>query len=161
MRFLGCRLPRKSSFLGSLLLAHFAWRLAAKNYFLGGFSIFLAGFWPPRQFQILVVSGNLREGWIWPAVDRPHLSDPIHRFNSSLGQWCARRHYFSSSRSQTMLFILVMDVLNSLVQFATTEGLLRPLAIQQARHCVSFYADDAVIFLRPCNLDQNVIRHLT
>ena len=60
-----------------------------------------------------------------------------------------------------MLFILVMDVLNSLVQFATTEGLLRPLAIQQARHCVSFYADDAVIFLRPCNLDQNVIRHLT
>ena len=44
-----------------------------------------------------------------------------------------------------MLFILVMDVLNSLVQFATTEGLLQPLAVQQARHRVSVYADDAVI----------------
>jgi len=55
MRFLGYPLPRISSFLGSLFLAHIAWRLAAKNYFLGGFSIFLGGFWPPRQFQILVV----------------------------------------------------------------------------------------------------------
>jgi len=59
-----------------------------------------------------------------------------------------------------MLFILVMDVLNSLVQFATSEGLLQPLAVQQARHRVSVYADDVVIFLRPCNLDLNVIRHL-
>jgi hypothetical protein len=59
-----------------------------------------------------------------------------------------------------MLFILLMDVLNSLVNFATLRGLLQPLAIQQARHHVSFYADDAVIFLRPHNLDLITIRHL-
>ncbi|WVZ90185.1 LOW QUALITY PROTEIN: hypothetical protein U9M48_036512, partial [Paspalum notatum var. saurae] len=33
-----------------------------------------------------------------------------------------------------MLFILVMDVLNSMVQFATEKGLLQPLAVQQVRH---------------------------
>jgi hypothetical protein len=59
-----------------------------------------------------------------------------------------------------MLFILVMDVLNSLIEYATLKGLLQPLAVQQARHRVSFYADDAVIFLWPCNLDLIVIKHL-
>jgi hypothetical protein len=53
-----------------------------------------------------------------------------------------------------------MDVLNSLIEYATLKGLLQPLAVQQARHRVSFYADDAVIFLRPCNLDLIVIKHL-
>jgi hypothetical protein len=59
-----------------------------------------------------------------------------------------------------MLFILVMDVLNSMVNFATSTALLQPLAVQQARHKVSFYADDAVIFLRPYNLDLITIRHI-
>jgi len=59
-----------------------------------------------------------------------------------------------------MLFILVMDVLNSLVNYATSVGLLQPLVLQQARHRVSFYADDAVIFLRPYSLDLITIKHL-
>ena len=59
-----------------------------------------------------------------------------------------------------MLFILVMDVLNSLVNFATLACLMQPLAIQQARHRVSCYADDAVIFLRPHNLDLVTVRQL-
>jgi len=45
---LGGQQPRKYNFLGSLFLAGFAWRLAAKDHFLGGFDIFLGGFWPPR-----------------------------------------------------------------------------------------------------------------
>ncbi|WVZ52340.1 hypothetical protein U9M48_003412 [Paspalum notatum var. saurae] len=57
-----------------------------------------------------------------------------------------------------MLFILVMDVLNSLVRFATEKGLLQPLAVQCVRHRVSFYADDAVIFLRPAMQDLQVIK---
>ncbi|WVZ88091.1 hypothetical protein U9M48_034644 [Paspalum notatum var. saurae] len=57
-----------------------------------------------------------------------------------------------------MLFILVMDVLNSMVKFATDRGLLQPLVVQQVRHRVSFYADDAVIFLRPASLDLQVIK---
>ena len=59
-----------------------------------------------------------------------------------------------------MLFILVMDVLNSLIKFATTENLLQPLAVQQVRHRVSFYADDAVIFLRPSSSDLLVMRQV-
>ncbi|WVZ63220.1 hypothetical protein U9M48_012865 [Paspalum notatum var. saurae] len=57
-----------------------------------------------------------------------------------------------------MLFILVMDVLNSMVQFATNKGLLQPLAVQRVRHRASFYADDAVVFLRPANQDLQVIK---
>jgi len=53
---LGSWLPSKSSFLGSLLLADFAWQLAAKDNYLGGFPIFLGGFWPPRQFHFLVTN---------------------------------------------------------------------------------------------------------
>jgi hypothetical protein len=53
-----------------------------------------------------------------------------------------------------------MDVLNSLVIYATMKGLMQPLAIQQARHQVSFYVDDAVLFLRPNNLDLVTISHL-
>ena len=45
-----------------------------------------------------------------------------------------------------MLVILVMDMLISRIKFATSENLLQPLAVQQVRHRVSFYADDAVIF---------------
>ena len=37
---------------------------------------------------------------------------------------------------------------------------MQPLAIQQARHRVSCYADDAVIFLRPHNLDLVTVRQL-
>lgn len=59
-----------------------------------------------------------------------------------------------------MLFILVMDVLKSLIKFATSENLLQPLAVQQVRHRVSFYADDAVIFLRPSSSDLLVMRQV-
>jgi len=57
-----------------------------------------------------------------------------------------------------MLFILVMNVLNSLVEYATREQLLQPLAVQHARHRISFYADDVVVFLRPCRMDLQVIK---
>ena len=40
-----------------------------------------------------------------------------------------------------MLVILVMDMLISRIKFATSENLLQPLAVQQVRHRVSFYAD--------------------
>lgn len=33
------------------------------------------------------------------------------------------------------------------------KSLLQPLAIQQAKHGVSFYANDAIVFLRPSNID--------
>jgi hypothetical protein len=57
-----------------------------------------------------------------------------------------------------MLFILVMDVLNSLVEYATREQMLQSLAVQHARHRISFYADDAVVFLWPYRMDLQVIK---
>jgi len=47
-----------------------------------------------------------------------------------------------------MLFILVMDVFNSIVKKANDEGLLQPLAARNIHHRVSLYADDVVLFLR-------------
>jgi len=48
-----------------------------------------------------------------------------------------------------MLFILVMDVLNCLIEKASNEGLLQPLAARNIHHRVSLYTDDVVLFLRP------------
>ena len=59
-----------------------------------------------------------------------------------------------------MLFILVMDTLNSLINYATSLGLLQPIAVQQVRHHVSFYADDVVVFLRPHILDLVSVRRI-
>jgi len=53
-----------------------------------------------------------------------------------------------------------MDVLDSLVEYAAREDLLQPLAVQHARHRVSCFADDAVIFLRPGRTDLLVIRNI-
>jgi len=59
-----------------------------------------------------------------------------------------------------LLFILVMDVLNSLINYATRHHLLQPLTVQQAIHRASFYADDAVIFLRPCVDDLRTMKQI-
>jgi hypothetical protein len=58
-----------------------------------------------------------------------------------------------------MLFILVMNVLNSLINYAIQQQLLQPLAVHHATHRAS-YADDAVIFLRPTSNDLQVMKFL-
>lgn len=59
-----------------------------------------------------------------------------------------------------MLFILVMEVLNSIFTFATQEHLLQPIAHQQAKHRISFYADGVVLFLRPLKSDLLMVTRL-
>ncbi|GJM85001.1 hypothetical protein PR202_ga00728 [Eleusine coracana subsp. coracana] len=59
-----------------------------------------------------------------------------------------------------MLFILVMDILNVLIQKASDEGLLQPLARRPLQHRVSLYADDVVMFLRPVASDLNLITEI-
>uniref|UniRef100_A0A0A8ZTA0 Reverse transcriptase domain-containing protein n=1 Tax=Arundo donax TaxID=35708 RepID=A0A0A8ZTA0_ARUDO len=59
-----------------------------------------------------------------------------------------------------MLFILIMDVLNSLIIQATQDGLLQPLALQHTQHRISFYADDMVLFLRPLENDLSLIKQI-
>jgi hypothetical protein len=48
-----------------------------------------------------------------------------------------------------MLFILVMDVLRHMVETATREGMLQPLARWTLQHRISLYADDVALFIRP------------
>jgi hypothetical protein len=52
-----------------------------------------------------------------------------------------------------MLFIIVMDTLNLLITRAASAGLLQPLSSRSIQHCVSLYADDVVLFLRPATAD--------
>jgi len=53
-----------------------------------------------------------------------------------------------------------MNVLNSLIKFATSENLLQPFEVQQIRHRVSYYADNAVIFLRASSSDLLVMKQV-
>lgn len=59
-----------------------------------------------------------------------------------------------------MLFILVMDVFNTLIQRASDEGLLHPLSNRPLRHRVSLYADDVVLFIRPVISDLELIQDI-
>lgn len=48
-----------------------------------------------------------------------------------------------------MLFILVIDILNSLIKRAVSSGILQRLTIRHAASSVPLYADDIVIFFHP------------
>ncbi|WVZ52503.1 LOW QUALITY PROTEIN: hypothetical protein U9M48_003556 [Paspalum notatum var. saurae] len=73
---------------------------------------------------------------------------------------CHRQGLRQGDPLSPMLFILVMDVLNSLIQVAASESQLRPIAGQQNWLRISLYADDVVIFLRPEHGDLSVVRDL-
>ena len=53
----------------------------------------------------------------------------------------------------SMLFILVMDVLNWMVTRASKAGLLQHLSRRPIQHRISLYADDVALFLRPAAED--------
>jgi hypothetical protein len=44
-----------------------------------------------------------------------------------------------------------------LVSYAFKEHILQPIANQHAKHCISFYADDVVLFMRPSHQDISAI----
>jgi hypothetical protein len=59
-----------------------------------------------------------------------------------------------------MLFLLVMEVLNALITKVVQANLLQPLAVQQAKHRISLYADDVILFLMPNRDDLLLISQL-
>jgi hypothetical protein len=59
-----------------------------------------------------------------------------------------------------MLFILVMDVLNSLVIKASEQGLLQPLMGGGRGQRISVYADDVVLFLQPQPTELSLVRDI-
>jgi len=59
-----------------------------------------------------------------------------------------------------MLFILVMDVLNSLFVKAGEEGLLQPLSQRISGQRLSLYADDVALFIRPIEDELEVTKEI-
>lgn len=55
-----------------------------------------------------------------------------------------------------MLFILVMDVLNSMFTKDSALGLLHPLANRNAEQRISLYADGVTLFIRPSEEEMNL-----
>jgi hypothetical protein len=59
-----------------------------------------------------------------------------------------------------MLFVLVMEVLNGLVNCADRNGFLAPLPSKVAGTRVSLYADDVALFLSPGRQDVAVLKEI-
>jgi hypothetical protein len=59
-----------------------------------------------------------------------------------------------------LLFVIVMEVLNVLIQEADRRGVLVPLPGEVIKYRASVYADDLVIFLSPSVQDFTCIRHI-
>lgn len=70
---------------------------------------------------------------------------------------CHRRGLRQGDPLSLILFILVMDVLNLLVQQASEDGLLQPLSARNVQNHIPMYADDVVVFLRPDASDINLV----
>nr|XP_040249685.1 uncharacterized protein LOC120967149 [Aegilops tauschii subsp. strangulata] len=59
-----------------------------------------------------------------------------------------------------LLFAIVIDTLNSLLQYAVRSGLLQRLTPRHAASSISMFADDVVIFCHPTTQDLTAIREL-
>uniref|UniRef100_A0A0A8XQ40 Uncharacterized protein n=1 Tax=Arundo donax TaxID=35708 RepID=A0A0A8XQ40_ARUDO len=57
-----------------------------------------------------------------------------------------------------MLFVLVMDVLNSLISKASDLGLFKALSNRGPSHRLSLYADDVVLFIQPTSQEMELAR---
>ncbi|WVZ75141.1 hypothetical protein U9M48_023227 [Paspalum notatum var. saurae] len=53
-----------------------------------------------------------------------------------------------------------MEMLNALVTKAAHENYLHPLDVPQAKHRISLYADDVLMFLRPTQYDLSLLSQL-
>jgi hypothetical protein len=53
-----------------------------------------------------------------------------------------------------------MNVLSRLVEKASIDGYLQPLSSRLLRHCISLYADDVALFLKPYEADINLVLDL-
>ena len=59
-----------------------------------------------------------------------------------------------------MLFILVLDVLKSLITKASEHKLLQPILTWGGGQIISLYDDDVVMFLQPCTNDMALVKEI-
>ena len=102
------------------------------------------GFRPRLQIGIHFLTGFgavrlLSSHWLVPSPD----------------QWSPELLHLACSRASArgslipLLFLLVMDVLNAMMDYAELNGVFEKLDRWGVRHRLSLYADDMAIFLRP------------
>jgi hypothetical protein len=84
-------------------------------------------------------------------MEESHMSAIFYLLEVDYFEWRPWGFYISSPDFKEILCprCCYMDVLNSLVNYAVEMNLLQPHAVQGAKHRVSFYANDEVVFLRP------------
>jgi hypothetical protein len=73
---------------------------------------------------------------------------------------CHQRGLRQGDPLSPMLFILVMDVLNSLFSRASDMGLLQPLLRNRNGQRVSLYADDVVLFMQPREEEVRMVKEI-
>lgn len=110
---------------------------------------------------LLEVLAHLGFGSRWRNLTASLLSTSSMRvlLNGRSGEYMNhRRGLRQSDPLSTMFFILVMDVLSSLIDKAESSGLLKLLAMRNIGHRMSLYADDVVMFASPGTHDVAVIK---
>jgi hypothetical protein len=81
--------------------------------------------------------------------------------NGELGDLiCHQRGLWQGDLLSPMLFILVMDVLNSLNSKASERGLLQPILRRGSGQQVSIYVDDVVMFLQPHREELSMVKEI-
>lgn len=81
--------------------------------------------------------------------------------NGRLGRRiCHARGVRQGDPLSPLLFVLVMEVLSSLIREADRRGLLTPLPGEHFRHRLAVYADDVVLFLAPSPSDFTCIKSI-
>jgi hypothetical protein len=80
--------------------------------------------------------------------------------NGELGERiCHARGLRQGDPLLPMLFILVMEVLSTLIRAVGSRSLLQQLQVHSIPHHASLYADDLIIFLRPVTQDLSCCGH--
>lgn len=59
-----------------------------------------------------------------------------------------------------MLFIIAMDPIQKLLDMATAQGILSPISAAPVRLCISLYADDVALFIRPTRQDLHSVQQI-
>lgn len=104
--------------------------------------------------------------WIWPQMEvlGDNFASNFNIISSSewsKGEWFRHRAGLRQGDPlSSMLFILVMEPLQLMLNKATDEGMLTPICNRKAKLRISLFVDDAAIFLNPVSAEVEVVKNI-